>query len=304
MSQILEASGSRGQRDAIFAMRSEMLPPFVLVAFDTAETSVWALERADLIARSNGCCTRIVHAVSDFCGQDEIAAGRQRLLLEIQKLGSTEGENTELVMRLGDAAMAVGQEAADPSCMLVVIGSSRRNFLGSMLLETTLAKILAVTQTPVLVVQAKPGRAYQRVVAAIDFEAAARDATSDALLLNIAKTANLSMVHAFRCPYRMTMITAGVNPDTLTNRMKAEISLRYLDYLQELDLARADIRLEMREGPTFSTLSHYFSKINADLVILGNRGTSPLFRRVFGSTAMGLLQSTSADIFFGRPVVD
>jgi len=173
-----------------------------------------------------------------------------------------------------------------------------------MLLGNTEAKILASAQTPVLVVKAKPERAYQRVVAAIDFESAARDATSDALLLNFATTANLSMVHAFRCPYRMTMIASGVNPDTLTYRTKAEISLRYLDYLQELDLARADIRLEMREGSTFSTLSQYFSKINADLVILGNRGTSPLSRRVFGSTAMGLLQSASADIFFGRPVGD
>jgi len=101
-----------------------MLPPFVLVVFDTVETSVWALERADLIARSNGWRIRIVHAVSDFRGQDEIAAVRQRLLLEIQKLSSTESVNAELVIRLGDAAMAVGQEAEDPSCILVLMGPS------------------------------------------------------------------------------------------------------------------------------------------------------------------------------------
>jgi len=274
------------------------MAPFILVALDASDTSLWAVERALILSRAKGWKVRAVH-VADRAAARELADVERKLRSLIE--GRFPVADIHLVVRIGSAGRVLDEEAADAGCLLVVVGASEKSFMGSLMLGKTAEQILAMVSKPVLVVHGEPSEDYRHVVAAVDFEIQSRNALREALLLDLVPD-NIELIHAFPRGLPTPTWPANTGPASEAGASEAEISLRFSELLRDLDVDPGRARVEMREGPAFTVVANFLDETGADLVILGCYGKGPLTRRALGSTTMGLLQKAAADVLVaGRP---
>jgi nucleotide-binding universal stress UspA family protein len=187
---------------------------------------------------------------------------------QVEERSVVEGGDVHIVVRAGSPARILAEEAADPGCLVVVVGASDKRFMGAMMRGKTAGQTLATVSKPFLLVHGEPRDAYRRVVAAIDFENHSPDALREAIPLGLVPD-NIRLIHAF------TPAMARSDPTSI-QRKKEEISRQFRDLLREIDLDPSHVGAEMREGPAFTTVSNFLEETNADLVILGCHGKGPL----------------------------
>lgn len=179
---------------------------------------------------------------------------------------------------------------------LVAVGSRGLHPLREMALGTTGQRLLRKTRKPVLVVKRVPKKPYERVVVGVDFSESSQRVLDYANL--VAPGAELFLLHAFEAPIESKLRLADVSQETI-DRYMAEAH----------DAAVAEMRRFIGVSSLWSSLkwgvSHGYPPVvlrekahewDADLVVVGKHGNSPIENYFLGSVTEHVLAEISRDV--------
>ena len=285
-------------------MHEPTSPGTILSATDLSSRCDRALDRAALLARHWQARLVVVHALqttAEFIKarrrhdlpswrrpEDRARVVARQLRADLVDPDSRaavvveEGEPTELILR----------EAERQQADLIVTGVARNELFGRRLLGTTVDVLIRSAGAPVLVVQNRPRRPYERVVVATDFSDGSRHALYTSLCWFGA--ADLTLFHAYR-----TMTGGMVDQARVRDGWQAvarQDAETFLDAARLPADTRSRLRLLIEKGDPEWLLRDYVEVAGVDLVVVGTRGRGAVLDLLLGSTAKRLADGLSCDV--------
>ena len=281
----------------------------ILVGIDVFEKSNNVLKRALDIATQNEAELFIVHAVEtpwlsmpSFFGSKE---------LEIDIKGITRTIEKKLKVLNKDKKVPyfiyVKEDGADDLLLcaakwskadMMVLGAhsktkSRKRFLGSIV-----QKVVHKSHIPVLVVKNKVRGTYKNIVAPTDFQMQSKQ--SILFAKNLFPTSKVNVVNAVQAVYAMDAPYATMGPEIseYNNVALSSAKKEMKKFIKEVSVKKGELiddELDFK-----SKLLKYTNDNNADLVVVGSRGTSG-YKALLGSVATYILRESTNDVLLYVP---
>jgi len=269
----------------------------IIVGLDGSPESVRATALAWKIAAAARSDCRLVHVVPDlsFGGGLGLApatdAGfEQRLVddatVQIRRLLQGVVPRSvldSLIVRVGRAAVVLGEEARGCGAELVVLGGKHHGALARGFGGSTAHYLARTLDVPLLVTGPSPAR-LARILVAVDLSYAAAPAIAAARRLAELLGARLRSLHVVE-PVRFAMtIPLKVDEETYYQR-----SLEAFEQLLAEGGGVAPRDHVVRRGPAAETVAAAAADWEADLVVVGSHGRGWVNRMMVGSTTERLL---------------
>jgi nucleotide-binding universal stress UspA family protein len=276
-------------------------PRNLLLATDLSCRCDRALDRALMLAAAWGARLQVLHVPEGDepeQGPEALPGRSLRALAERQLHAAARDQSieAEIVIERGNPVEVILRKANELDCDLIVTGIARSGSLARTILGTTVEQLVHRAPMPVLVVKARPWRAYQKVVAASDFSDSAAHALRRAL--SMFPDARMTLVHAYRVPFE-----GFISRDANEAELLADAQRECAAFLASLDappdtLARMECLI--RYGTPESVVGRHVWENDTDLVVMGTHGRSGRFGILMGSTAERLLISLPCDVMVVR----
>lgn len=133
--------------------------------------------------------------------------------------------------------------------------------------------------------------AWSKIVCAVDFSEASRNALEHAAELARRFHAELQLVHVWKAPPDAE--STAVVPSTLANEEEAELAGKLEAWEREAEqIAGRDVRTLLTRGSPASEVSRIASEERADLVVAGTHGRTGFERAVLGSVAEDIVRQS------------
>lgn len=282
----------------------------LLVGTDFSMDSGYALARALVLAREHGCHSiTLVHAQEpDLIGALKALLGnsaanvdrvREAIQERLDKVVSDNfmGFDGTISKRIieGRALDVLAELALVHDA--VVVGARGIHQIRERLLGTLPQRLLGRIDRPLLVVHQAPRESYDRVVVGTDFSADAERAL--ALAAAFMPAAALHVVHAFRHSEELAMLYANVGSDLIETyrskaRQRSEVEL--LRFVAASGLPSDRVTAWVESGDPALVLRMRAAAVEAQLIVVGKRGTTQAEELLFGSVVQRLLAETACDL--------
>ncbi|AEG91708.1 universal stress protein [Ramlibacter tataouinensis] len=291
-----------------FTWRTAMDPiRTVLAATDFSLGARWATSRAAQLAAAHQAALNLVHvvepdgflAVRDFvAGSDLQARVEEQGRMELAALAETVTRHHSLpvhtLLRTGRPLEELS--AAASSADVVVLGAQGSHPVRQFALGSTADRLSRLTHRPLLVVRSEPDGGYCRVLVAVDFSEASRQALQAALRL--APDATLHLVHCFDVPFEGWLRMAGT-ADQQIEACRARSRARAMEQCQAL-LAQLGggtrASASVRQGDARLELLAAADEEKADLIAVGKQGQALVADTLLGSVTSWVLREASCDV--------
>jgi nucleotide-binding universal stress UspA family protein len=285
----------------------------ILVGVDFSECSRCALEQAARLARWNDASLRVIHVVD--------ASALENSLTQFQpELDEWRRLNREhAIRRLADWARDAGapdghtREVMNGVPLDVLLHESRSRHADLLVLGITgdsllpygagtmATKCLRKTATKVLLVKQTHPRPFRRIVAGVDFSDTAKEVVKHALRVAGQDQAELHFLHVFQAEWNNWR-----PPDRLSALTDFEKSCRALLEGNLRQFAEVPPKTPAFHAVTQAKthghgIAEYCRSVDADLVVLGNRGQTTLKYILLGSTVERLLKEIPCSVLVVRP---
>lgn len=271
--------------------------PHFIVATDLSDRGDRAVHRAILLAAERKARLMVLSVIDDALPAALAGPLRQAAEAELKRIAGSfrqaAAAELDFVVVSGDPAHAVAEAARTAKADLLIVGRHRDRPFADLFRQTTVERIVALADCPVLLVATAPDGPYRSVLAAVDFSPASAAAVEHALAL--APDAAHSGIHIYHVPYRGLM-PGDSNPAFLHEAEHEEARWRQT---VAADTARLPIRLV--EGGVQSELIQAIASARPDLVVLGAHGRNTLSTRLLGSVAAMLIREPRCDLLIARP---
>lgn len=273
----------------------------ILVATDLSPRSDRAVQRAVWLAKSHQARLTVLNILDDNLPDTLLREMQVKTTEHLERFveQAAKGVPTTVLPAIGDPTETILEMIQDQDPALVVMGTHRPRPFMDALRETTVQRLVRLTDYPVLVVADPASQAYETILAATDFSRSATIALN--LAHSLAPKASITPVNALHVPYRgMLGGAADAAGDALVASFMAEA--------QEADQgwrAANALPVTMRptkfvEGSPYGTLKSIALQGNAHLITAGAHGRSGDHRALLGSLANDLLRSPPCDILIAR----
>lgn len=274
----------------------------ILIASDLEPGSANALRRAVAIASKSGAELRILHVLATPLSEDlqgaAQGAARDRLEAELGKLTGREADGESgPTIRLchGKPADVILQQAERFDPDLVVLGAHGEPRLRDALFGTTAGHVIREAAQPVLIARDDPGRAYRRMLIAVDDEAAEQVLE---LALAFAAPDEVYIVHAFGSVAEALAGAVDVIEDVRAEQDALVAKLRQKAAASGRQPARIETIVE--EGDPMDAIMRAWKKVEPDLVVMGTHGRTGIARLLRGSVAETALLGCPCDMLILR----
>ena len=284
----------------------------ILVGVDFSECSRCALEQAARLARWNDARLSVIHVVD--------ASARENSLTQLQpELDEWRRLNREhAIRRLADWAREAGapdghtREVMNGVPLDVLLHESRSRHADLLVLGITgdsllpygagtmATKCLRKTATKVLLVKQTHPRPFRRIVAGVDFSDTAKEVVPHALRVAGQDQAELHFLHVFQAewnnwssPGRLSALTDFEK----SCRALLEGNLRQFAEVPSKTPAFYAVTQAKTHG---HGIAEYCRSVDADLVVLGNKGRTTLKYILLGSTVERLLKEMPCSVLVVR----
>lgn len=204
---------------------------------------------------------------------------------------------------LGDPAERVIEHARAIASDFLITGPAQVKVIGDKLFGSTAARILRHARQPFLAVRRREEGPYRKVVVAVDFSAASRDAylCGQALF----PRAEFTLIHAYNvCPDWRGNTARSIDiveeEEKARVILKAEQELRNFTGGPEGDLTHEGV---LARGTPEAALVGYFDEHWPDLVVTGTHGQTGVQEALIGSVTERFLHVLPCDILAVRPIV-
>jgi nucleotide-binding universal stress UspA family protein len=198
----------------------------------------------------------------------------------------------------GDVLQAVLRVADAQQCDLIVTGIARDEWLGRLLLGSTVDALVRRSPVPVLVVRTRVRTPYRRALIASDLSEASRPALHAAL--SLFPDTSLALLHAFDTPHASL---TGLDPARLAETARAAAAEECDRFLAASTLApsvRSRLPVLLEHGDPVWLLNEYAHDHDADLAVIGTHGRSGLLGALIGSMAQRILEASDIDVLVVR----
>jgi nucleotide-binding universal stress UspA family protein len=275
---------------------SENAATSVLVCTDFSAEARAAASRVALIARARGGMRgALVHVLGPAPSgyEAQVTQVAQRALEALAAALAAEGLALEPRLLRGNAVDRLVEAAR---AFDLVVAGARGEHLLDFALGRTSHRLAHYVQRPLLVVRRPAREPYRRVLAAVDFSPASREAARAAAAL--APQASLELVHAFEAEFESTLRLASVpDGEVQAHRREARESAG-----AEMDRFVADLALPaerlsrlIAHGHPARVVAEAAQAGGAELIALG-RGRRGLERLLLGSVALRVLETAGCDV--------
>jgi nucleotide-binding universal stress UspA family protein len=285
----------------------------ILVGVDFSECSRCALEQAVRLARWNNACLDVIH-VMDSSALDNSMTSLPPELDELRRIdrehaigrlaawakeaGAPAGHNREVMN--GTPLDILLQESLSRRADLLVLGVTGDSLLpyGAGTLAT---KCLRKSATKVLLVKQTHPRSFRRIVACVDFSETSQEVVNHALRTAGQDLAELHFLHVYQAVWNnwssQTQFAALADFEG-SYRSILENNLRQFAAVPESTPATYSVIQAKTHG---HGIAEYCRSVDADLVVLGNRGRTKFKYILLGSTVERLLKEIPCSVLVVRP---
>ena len=271
------------------------------------------MQRAARLPLAPDAALHIVHAVPD----DVPAAVRDRVEANARRqLGQAADAAARSSARAGNVSLAISPElvhgrghveiirkARAHDVDLIVLGRHGRRPVHDLFLGSTAERVARMSGLPVLVVNTRSERPYQRAVVAIELSDVARRIVELASQLIEPELGVCWLVHAFHIPFE-GMMRSALAPRAMAayraeSRDNAAAELERL--VGPLGDAATRRKPVLRAGSPESVIAGEAARRRADLVAIGTHARSGLAHALLGSVATWVLRNVACDVVVARP---
>ena len=287
----------------------------ILIASDLSPASDEAVARGLRLADQRRCAVSLLHvireeplwwvimsrelepsALRDELAREATAGLRDQVRQAVAALG-IDAPAVEVTIGWGKPAAEIVETADAGNTELIVVGADRKNEVSDWVVGSTAEKLVRASASPVLVVRRPSGREYGKVVVAVDFSPASREALAHAL--ELAPTATFTLIHAYE-----TWFEAHIDPSTY-ERLRREQESALHDRLRALAREAGvrgchEVDYRVVSGPPGTTMLDIADRLDADLIACGTQGETGLRHLLLGSVAQQILRSASTDVLTVR----
>lgn len=269
-----------------------MQPSPILVASDLSARNDRAVDRAMALGEAGGRPVILVHACEPSTDED---AARRLERVARDSLPKPDSK-VEIVLAAGPAPRTIARLASERDAALIVSGVARFNGIDDYFTGTAVDHVISHGHRPVLVVKARPHRAYDRLLVAVDFSDHSAHALAAAAALF--PRAQLHVVHAYHVPFEGFQKAAYVKEE-----VKSETAGRMEQFLARAELAgtAGRVRSRLAYGSVARSIREAIDAVDPDLFVVGTHGMSGLRRATIGSIASSLLQWVPLDTLVVPP---
>ena len=266
--------------------------------------------RAAQLAEQHGARLIALHVIEGLDAEKQYfpAHADRRAINEILKANARDqlkelfekaSDPAEVVVETGKPHDVIDRLIRQYAADLVVIGPGKGRTVREKMFGSTADRVVRSSPCPVLVVKKPSTRAYQQVVAAVDFSATSLAAAQFAT--TIAPTAMINLVHALEIPltFQQAMLKAGTPQAEIERyrRAKAQsVREQLLVALSQKDGIDSQGRARVMNGPASDVLLRLAKKEQADLIALGTQGRGAVSQLVLGSVARGVVGAATCDV--------
>jgi nucleotide-binding universal stress UspA family protein len=295
----------------------------ILCPIDFSDYSRRALDHAIAIARWYESTVTVLHVFSPvpvavygpgpvvFDPITLIPADRDQLLANIRafiEAESAPGITTEALVREGNTAAEILNQATSMNADLLVIGTHGRSGFERLLLGSVAEKVLRKARCPVLVVPRRLPDAvpagpvlYKRILCPVDFSESSFHALKYAISMAQEADGRLTVLHVVSPEFENTVELANSVYDreiTIGNFLKQrEDALRRR--LQEAVTGATEfcsVDSIMRHGKPGSEVLHTASERQSDLIVMGVQGRGAVDLLFFGSTTQHVVRDAACPV--------
>lgn len=271
----------------------------ILCANDLSTHAERAVKAAAVLANRLGAQLTVLHVIPAHKTERSVDAAHERLLTHLTTSGLSLDSTPVLAVREGDVAKAIAQVAKESAADLIVMGTQRKRALAPVL-GTTAERVIALTQSSVLIVRSKGTLNYDRVVIAAELEASFGKVMRFAKRWSFLDAPSVSLVHGFASPYQGPLYAEGFDIEAArrqiaTWKRSAQRHLHNMLRLEGIDGSRFDVRVEERRplGVVRRVLARGNSR---SLVIMGASAHNALTRIIRGSLVNDVLLNFDCDV--------
>lgn len=190
----------------------------------------------------------------------------------------------DTVLKQGLAQTALVELAEERHSDLLVMGTRGTHFVHGHLLGSTTERVLRTTRRSLLAVKQRPDAPYRRILAPVDFSdhAAAAINAAHARLPN----ADFVLLHAFESELESTSQLAGLSDSQIHEyrtqaREAAQISMDA--FIGKLQVPASRLSRQFVHGAARLRILEHEQMMDADLIVMGKHGQSPLEELLLGS---------------------
>ncbi|WP_420567049.1 universal stress protein [Thalassovita sp.] len=273
----------------------------ILVATDLSPRADRAVRRAVRLAKGHQARLTVLHVLDDHLPDEMLRHLQPKTTEHLDRFMQTVAPDLayDLLPCIGHPTETILEMIQDQDPSLVVMGMHRTRPVLDSLRETTVQRVVRLTDYPVLVVADTVDHPYQTIMAATDFSPSSAAALN--LGHSLAPTAQITPVNALHVPYRGRL--AGAGPET-----GDALAASFLAEAQDADAAwRAGTALPVSlhhtqfvEGSPYSTLKSFAEQGQAQLITAGAHGRAGDYRALLGSLANDLLRDPPCDVLIAR----
>lgn len=280
-------------------------PKRLLLATDLSPRGDRALERAIELASHWRAELHVVNALENELLPEpyikrEIAARQSEAKAMLAMATKRSGTKTAVHIPVGAAANAVIETARAIRAGLVIMAPAGHTTLSTVVLGSTVERVLRHADQPVLVVKQRCQGAYRSIVVAVDLSDNSALALRQALRLF--PDARFTVVHAFETPFSAFAAAGAVEAEVRALHNKEVAALVARESAGAKRGAKpAKIRLVIEKGRADDVLAREMEVGQTDLVVLGTHGLTGVRRAVIGSTAERLIETLPCDVLAVRP---
>lgn len=283
----------------------------ILLATDLTARSDRALDRAARLARDSGAKLTVAHAIEDVKGVEEsvnipswrrgkpawkrLDALKTSAEAQIRDQVGEQAQEPEIVITQEKAPDLLFRLARERAFDLIVTGVARDSGQGSVVLGSTVERLIKSGLAPVLVVKCRPVKPYETIVAASDLSPTSAEALR--ATLDLCTASPIAVLHAYETEEEgISAQTLGENDPAF--RKAKEDAERFV--AEAADSEKNRVKLVLEPGKPLSLLNSYAADHEADLVTLGTHGRTGFFARLLGSVAERVLLSAPCDVLVVR----
>jgi nucleotide-binding universal stress UspA family protein len=279
----------------------------VLFGTDFTESAGNAISRIAWLPISRGSSVTVVHALPRRLPARYLAAFQRgashKLELTRQELLASERRDFEVFTALdeGHPTEVVCRRAHDEEAQLIVVGRGRQRRL--VLVGSTAERVARASDTATLVVATPARGPYQRPLVAIDRTAQALEVLGFAQRL--AGTAPLTVVHAFLAhgsDLGRMLRDSGMGEGEVSDYIRSaeHEARRDIESMVHKVAGAQPVEIVLSEGDARDAILDEAHRRDADLVVVGTSGHSPIARLLLGSVAEEVLRAAPCDVLVAR----
>lgn len=212
---------------------------------------------------------------------------------QLRRLGAPEWN---LSVQFGRVAHSIARLARDEKSEVIVLGLGHHGRLARLAGAETAARVVRLSDVPVLAVAEGAKARPSTAVVAVDFGDSSVRAAREALKL----VQPSGRVHLLHVRWSTTRRMAG---DPIWERTYADGVQRGFERLRgELKApAGISVTFELRYGQVVETILSVATKLHADLIAAGSHSQSVLDRMIIGSTPSQLLRASECSVLIAPP---